>query len=119
MTGRAIGKERLQRGRPPLDPLGDRKPLGDPGDDHGRPNAAREALELAVMGDEDQIVLGDEARSDGWVGEATLPQHDDVLAVVPGGDEPPMELEGEVLVEENPHEASLTAGGRWAARCAA
>jgi hypothetical protein len=73
MTVRAIGKERLQRDRPPLDPLGDRKPLGNPGDDHGRPNAGREDLELAVIGDKDQIVLDDEGCSDGWVGEPTLP----------------------------------------------
>ena len=99
-------------------PLAHGKALGNPRNDDGA-DADFDALELGVLRHEDQVVLDGQAGHDRLVRESPAAHRDDVLRLEPGRNEAMVEPEGDVLVEQEPQEASLTAGGVWAARWAA
>jgi hypothetical protein len=118
-ASRRSGEEALERPGPEVDAGSNGEALRDPGDDHGTAVFGHDGGEVVVLGDEDELGFGRQAGDDLGVGDASLPEHDDVVDLVAPGEEMPVELEREILVEEDPQEASLTAGGVWAARWAA
>ena len=63
-----------------------------------------------------QVVFGGQPPSDLGIGKAAAIRGDDVFDVMTGVGELTVELERDVLVQQDPQEASLTAGGMWAAR---
>src|SRR5581483_695930 len=118
LPGRGVGGESRERLEPDFHPAPDREALGDARDDDGA-EPDLDAFELRVLRQEDQVAVDCEPVFDGRVGQPTLARRDDVLGLEPGPNQASMELEREVLVEQEPQEASLTAGGVWAARWAA
>lgn len=93
--------------------------LGNPGDDDDGRRVQGQFLELGVLCHEHQVGLLDQPLTDLAVRHPAQAQCDDVVGVVAGGDEPPLQLDGEVLVQQEPQETSRTAGARWAATWAA
>lgn len=74
--------------------------------------------EVVVAGEEDDVLGFDPPTEDG-VGQASRTRLHDVLHLMAFRPEAPRERKREVLVEEEPHEVDGTAGGWWAATCAA
>lgn len=118
LAGRRVGREIRERPKPNLDPLANRKALGDSRDDDGA-GTDLDVFELGVLRHQDQVWLDGELSNDLCVRQPPPAHRDDVLAFESACDQAAVELEREVLVEQEPQEASLTAGGVWAARCAA
>lgn len=79
---------------PQLDSSSDGDGLEDPGDHDGGHDVGRQVCELGVLGEEQQVGLGGQPLADGVVGEAAQAEGDDVLGLVAGIAEAPVELEG-------------------------
>lgn len=112
-------QEGIERRKPDLDAPVYRKALGNPGDHHHARPLLYKRQKLRVLGYEGQPLLDGETGPDLRVGHSTVAGGDDVLDLVACLSEATVELERDVLVQQNRQDASLTAGGMWAARWAA
>ena len=92
--------------RPHLDALGDRNGLRQAGDHDSGSGLGREVCKLRVVGEEQQVRFNRQAATNLIVGDPAKPEGDDVFSVVARRLEAPVELDGEILVEENPHQVS-------------
>lgn len=104
-------QECLERTEPDINSLLNGKILRYPRDDHDGSAIGGHILELSVLSEEEQL-FACEALPDLKVGNSPLIELNDMLNVVTISAGAMIEWQREILIEQNLHEATLTAGGR-------
>ena len=110
--------KRFQGCEPNFDASLDGKALGNTRDDDLAGSGDLYVFEIPIVGQEHEIGLRGESPNDVPIGAPSAPK-DDVLGVMAGIKQAGVQAKRKVLVEQEPQESSLTAGGVWSARCVA
>lgn len=106
------------RAQPQIDAPWQRKCLWHPRNDDDPLWSETHVEELGVLSQQDRA-RREQSPTKRRVRNASQPERDDVIRFELLGQQPPVERQREVLIEEELHEALATAGGRCAATCAA